>query len=86
MGCAGYQRQRVLSVLLVMEVAPYEIIESNTMPTKGQFVAMWNHKGKVWSATLRYSGDQLELFSDSTGWSVVRGYLTFPSNVRYWRI
>lgn len=40
------------------------------MPTSGQFVAMWEYNGAIWSSTMRYDDDgELKEYSiDGDGW------------------
>jgi len=36
--------------------------KSNKMPTKGQFVAMWVYRNRLWSRTFNWNNDILEVF------------------------
>lgn len=59
----------------------------NEMPKSGQFVAVWEHNGNIWSGTY-YWDDDGELFEwHSEGPRAVGGYHDiFPKNVRYCKL
>lgn len=38
----------------------------NTMPTEGQFVAVWEYNKEVWSSTYKWYGDHLMAFDDKS--------------------
>ena len=37
----------------------------SVMPSSGQFVMIWEHNRKVWSDTLRYQENNLQVFNDT---------------------
>lgn len=37
-------------------------ILTNTMPTEGQFIAVWKHAGDTWSRTFRHVKDGVEQY------------------------
>lgn len=36
-------------------------IKGDCLPCEGQFIAVWEHDGKIWSATLRWIKGQLHM-------------------------
>lgn len=49
------------------------------MPKDGQFVAVWEYNGALWSYTLRWSEDQLQIYHSSRDlWeNICKSYLMF---------